>query len=477
MKQALGLKLSQGLSLTPALQQAIKLLQMSTLDLQQEIQEALDSNLMLQREDEIGEAPVETGPTENPNDSPDTAEASDERGPEDSAAEFEWDELYTQNSGDVEAATALYEFRQANIHTATDLKEHLQEQASLEDFAPAELLAVEHLIDALDSRGFLPDWAELGDQVATSCGLPLATVEALRRRLQQWDPTGVGAVDLRECLLLQLALEPDSATRRLAQQLVADHLAALGDGQATRLAAKLGCEVAELEAAAQLIRGLNPDPGAAFVAHEDQYVAPDAYVRKVEGHWIASINPDIAPKLRINAEYQALVQRAGNTPDQQLLRQHLQEARYFLHSLKSRNETLLRVAQEIVDRQRGFLEYGPEAMRPLVLRDIAGRLGIHESTVSRATAHKYLHTPRGLFELKYFFSSAVSTAQGGSCSATAIQAMIRRLIADESSAKPLSDSQLTKNLQEQGINVARRTVAKYREGMDIAPSHERKRMA
>ena len=200
-------------------------------------------------------------------------------------------------------------------------------------------------------------------------------------------------------------------------------------------------------------------------------------MRKIEGRWQASINPDIAPKLRINGTYQDLVKRADNSPDQKLLKQHLQEARYFLHSLKSRNETLLKVAQEIVDRQRGFLEYGPEAMRPLVLRDIAGQLGIHESTVSRATAHKYMHTPRGLYELKYFFSSAVSTAEGGSCSATAIQAMIRRLVNEENPAKPLSDNRLTQILKDEGIQVARRTVAKYREGMNIPPSHERKRMA
>ena len=473
MKQALGLKLSQGLSLTPALQQAIKLLQMSTLDLQQEIQQALDSNLMLEREEEIREMPVENGKEEA------AAEGSAEDAlPEEPSADFEWDDVYTsQSSGDPEAAQALYEFRQANLHSTADLKEHLQDQAALEDFSEAEALAVEHLIDALDARGFLTEWEALAPRIADSCQLAVADIEALRRRLQAWEPTGVGATDLRECLLLQLATEPASGIRHLAEQIVSDHLDMLAQANDQRLASRLDCSEDELAAAASLIRGLNPDPGAAFIRHEDQYVAPDVYVRKYEGQWLASINPEVAPKLRINADYQNLVERANNSPDQQLLRQHLQEARYFLHSLKSRNETLLRVAQEIVDRQRGFLEYGPEAMRPLVLRDIAGRLGIHESTVSRATAHKYMHTPRGLYELKYFFSSAVSTTQGGSCSATAIQAMIRRLINEEDAGKPLSDSRLTKILQEQGINVARRTVAKYREGMDIPPSHERKRMA
>lgn len=476
MKQNLGLKLSQGLSLTPALQQAIKLLQMSTLDLQQEIQEALDSNMMLEREE--GEA----GPDFEP-ERPESATAAEEHGPseatdnipEDPPLDYEWSDVF--GSGDRENDQALYDFRQANIHTALDLREHLREQAALEHFESGQHLAMEYLIDALDERGFLPDWPDLAPQIASDCNLPLEEVDALRRHLHDWDPSGVGAQDLRECLLIQLAQLPAEPACDLAQALIRDHLETLAQLPKPKLRQKLACDETELDQALGLIRQLNPDPGAAFSPHEQHYVAPDVYVRKQEGRWTASINPGITPKLRINDSYQELVRRADNSPDQLLLKQHLQEARYFLHSLKSRNETLLRVAQEIVDRQRAFLEYGPEAMRPLVLRDIAGQLGIHESTVSRATAHKYMHTPRGLFELKYFFSSAVSTAEGGSCSATAIQAMIRRLVNEESPLKPLSDSRLTQLLIDEGIQVARRTVAKYREGMSIPPSHERKRMA
>lgn len=476
MKHTLGLKLSQGLSLTPALQQAIRLLQMSTLDLQTEIQDALDSNLMLER-DEADAEPVEadsgdaTGEAEHASSTDTPSDAI----PDEPLLDFEWGDVY--GSGDIEAEQSLYEYRQANIHSETDLKTHLQDQAVLEDFSRDQMLAVEHLIDALDERGFLPDWPALREQLAASLKLPASELEALRRRLQQWDPSGVGASDLRECLLLQIDALPPDEISVLARELVANHLAVLAESGPQRVARLLGCDAATLEQCLGLIRGLSSDPGAAFRPHEQEYIAPDVYVRKVEGRWLASINPGVTPRLRINHSYQELVRRADNSPDQQLLKQHLQEARYFLHSLKSRNETLLKVAQEIVDRQRAFLEHGPEAMRPLVLRDIAGALGIHESTVSRATAHKYMHTPRGLFELKYFFSSAVSTAEGGSCSATAIQAMIRRLVNEESPNKPLSDSRLTQILEKEGIQVARRTVAKYREGMNIPPSHERKRLA
>ncbi len=468
MKTTLGLKLSQGLSLTPALQQAIKLLQMSTLDLQTEIQEALESNLMLERDEP--EAP-EPESSEKDDGAADAADSI----PDEPPLDYDWSDVYS--GGDVESEQALYDYRQANLHVATDLKTHLQDQAALENFSADEMLVIEHLIDALDPRGFLCDWPELREHLIDHSPFDEAGIDALRQRLQQWDPAGVGAADLAECLLIQLASLPDEPIRDLAQALISQHLEALASEPPARLARRLDCEEQDVLDALTLIRSLDPDPGAPFSSHEDQYVAPDVYVQKVEGRWQCNINPGIAPKLRINTQYQDLVRRADNSPDQQMLKQHLQEARYFLHSLKSRNETLLKVAQEIVDRQRGFLEYGPEAMRPMVLRDIANTLGIHESTVSRATAHKYMHTPRGLFELKYFFSSAVSTAEGGSCSATAIQAMIRRLVNEESPSKPLSDSRLAQILKDEGIQVARRTVAKYREGLNIPPSHERKRMA
>ncbi len=482
MKQSLGLKISQGLSLTPALQQAIKLLQMSTLDLQQEIQEALDTNLMLEREDSGPEVAAETSEDKPAATEENRAQEPDELIPDQPVNDFEWEDVYTSgNQRDQQAEQALYDYRQANLHSGPDLKTHLQDQLALLDLSDQEATALDYMVDALDARGFLPGEADWLEQLASRCGLSQAQLDGLLQALRQCDPVGVGACSLQECLLLQLDALPPSPRRALARALVRDHLSALGQPQAFRRIRDLlpgaRCSEDAFEQALSLIRSLSLDPGAPFSPHEEHYVAPDVYVRKLEGQWLASINPDVAPKLRINAPYQDLIKRADNSPDQQLLKQHLQEARYFLHSLKSRNETLLKVAQEIVDQQRGFLEYGPEAMKPLVLRDIAGKLGIHESTVSRTTAHKYMHTPRGLYELKYFFSSAVSTAEGGSCSATAIQAMIRRLVNEENPAKPLSDSRLTQILKDEGIQVARRTVAKYREGLNIPPSHERKRMA
>jgi RNA polymerase sigma-54 factor len=293
--------------------------------------------------------------------------------------------------------------------------------------------------------------------------------------VQDFDPPGVAARDLAECLRLQLQQVPaEAAEREPALKIVNEHMALLARHDEAGLQQALGLDVESLHPVLALIQSLQPHPGRPYQAHESNYVAPDVFVAKHEGKWRVSLNPDIAPKVRLNAQYLSLVRRADSSKDQQTLKQHLQEARYFLSSLESRNDTLLRVAQSIVEEQRAFLDYGEEAMRPLVLRDIADRLGIHESTVSRATANKYMLTPRGLYELKYFFSSHVQTVQGGTCSATAIQAMIKRLVLQEPPDQPLSDSSLADLLLKDGIQVARRTVAKYREALGIPPSHERR---
>lgn len=498
MKNALSLKMGHSLSMTPALQQAIKLLQMASIDLQAEIQDALDSNLMLEPDDGDagGGADEREATADNREDHPDggfddsraSREAADdrERGAADERdpladsipgeidEDFSWNDVYSGGGQDSEAQQALQDYRQASMTAATDLHGHVLEQLQLAGLTPSEQQAAAFLLDALDERGYVPDYPALVEDITRSAGVAPATVDRALSALQQCEPPGVGARDLGECLQLQLRLQPADATRDLALHLVSVHLAALARTPVPLLARQLGVETDAIEAALARIRRLQPQPGTAFSDHESQYVSPDLFVRKRGDAWEVHLNPEIAPRIRINRDYQSYVRRGDASAEQQTLKQHLAEARHFLHALRSRNDTLLRVGQQIVDLQRGFLEYGPEAMKPLVLRDIAERVGLHESTVSRATASKYMHTPRGLYELKFFFSSAVNQAEGGTCSATAIQAMIKRFVGGESPAKPLSDARLAQMLQDEGVTVARRTIAKYRETLNIPPTHERR---
>ncbi|MFI4981148.1 MAG: RNA polymerase factor sigma-54, partial [Nevskiales bacterium] len=300
-------------------------------------------------------------------------------------------------------------------------------------------------------------------------------IEKVLRLVQDFDPPGVGARDLAECLRLQLQQYPPKTPGLAeAQRVLEAPMALLARRDEVQLARATGLDLEAIRPAMVLIQSLQPHPGRPYQSHENEYVAPDVFVAKHQGRWRVALNPEHTPRLRINSYYQGMIKRADTSRDQLTLKQHLQEARYFINSLEARNETLLKVAQCIIEEQRAFLEYGEEAMRPLVLRDVAERLGVHESTVSRATANKYMLTPRGLYELKFFFSSHVQTTEGGTCSATAIQAMIKRLIAQEDAAKPLSDSTLAELLLKEGIQVARRTVAKYREALRIPPSHERR---
>jgi RNA polymerase sigma-54 factor len=278
-------------------------------------------------------------------------------------------------------------------------------------------------------------------------------------------------------MLLQLAhLDSDTPGLEEAKRLVSEHLHSLAAHDYTRIKRAMKISDEMLSMAVTLVQSLNPRPGAQLASPGTQYVVPDVFVRKVSGVWRVELNPDIAPRLSINSMYSGMVRRADKSADNNFLRTHLQEARWFIKSLQSRNETLLKVATSIVKRQRAFLDYGDEAMKPMVLRDIAEQLDMHESTISRVTTQKFMHTPKGIFEFKYFFSSHVGTADGGECSATAIRAMLRKLIAEENSQKPLSDNKIAAILGEKGINVARRTVAKYREAMAIPPSNERKRL-
>lgn len=490
MKQTLSLRAGLALTMTPALQQAIRLLQLSSLDLQLEIRQALESNVMLEAAgddaeeaelepaDELAEAAADG---EHENAAENSAERAVEIGengviPEEMPVDADWSDIYdggpsvgTRGEGDDG------DFLQQSVHVDGGLREHLNWQAGIAPFDAEQAEIAAYLIDAVNDDGYLEDWEGLCARICERLKVDRSRVEAVLAKVQDFDPPGVAARDLAECLRLQLLqFPPDTPLRAEALRLLQAPMALIARRDPLQLAKATGLDPQRVPEALALIGRLQPHPGRPFQPHENDYLAPDVFVTKHEGRWRVALNPEHTPRLRINPYYHGMIRRADTSRDQLTLKQHLAEARYFINSLEARNQTLLKVAQCIVEEQRAFLEYGPEAMRPLVLRDIAERLGIHESTVSRATANKYMLTPRGLFELKYFFSSHVQTAQGGTCSATAIQAMIKRLIAQEDAARPLSDATLAELLQQQGIQVARRTVAKYREALRIPPSHERK---
>lgn len=494
MKQSLQLKLGQQLTMTPQLQQAIKLLQLSTLDLQQEIQEALESNPMLEigedadevpaTDEGVGNPPLDAEADANqPSPETDTSQLDDwsDKIPDDLPVDSQWDDVYessTVSTAPMSEPGGDYDFDSRN--TSTDsLQEHLLWQLNLTRFSDIDRLIALAIVDATDEQGRLTISTEdIWQSFEEDMEVEFDEVVAVLHRLQQFDPPGVCCHDLQECLAVQLnQLASDTPFLAEAKQVVNKYLALLGNRDYTQLMRRCRLKEPELKKVLELIQTLNPDPGALIATSETEYVVPDVYVSKKNNRWLVELNPDIAPKLRINAGYAGLVKRADNSADNVFLKDNLQEARWFLKSLQSRNETLMKVATKIVEHQRGFLDYGEEAMKPLVLHDIAEAVEMHESTISRVTTQKYMHTPRGIFELKYFFSSHVSTAEGGECSSTAIRALIKKLVAAESPIKPLSDSKITNLLDEQGIKVARRTIAKYRESLLIPPSNERKRLA
>jgi RNA polymerase sigma-54 factor len=497
MKQSLQLKISQQLTMTPQLQQAIRLLQLSTLDLQQEIQEALDSNPMLELAEESDQPPqsdeITPSNEEAYHDSSDSSKDSNEpqadsdwsdQIPTELSTDSSWDDTFQSASPPVSAPpredNADYESADRSTES---LSEHLYWQLNLTPMSDLDRLIAMSIIDGIALDGYL---SVSLDEIITSINqslpkdMPLLELDeamAVLRRIQQFDPVGIGARNLQECLELQLQQLPqDAPWVKEARFIVSEHLQLLGNHDYKQLIRRTKLNETELQAVIQLIQALNPRPGNQVDLSEPEYVIPDIIVKKVNGIWQTTLNPDTAPKLRINDSYAGLIKRADNSDDNTYLRNNLQEARWFLKSLLSRNDTLLKVAKTIVDHQQGFLEYGEEAMKPLVLHQVAELIEMHESTVSRVTTQKYMHTPRGLFELKYFFSSHVSTASGGECSSTAIRAIIKKLVTAENKAKPLSDSKITTLLEEQGIKVARRTIAKYREALSIPPSNERKRL-
>ncbi|NID17038.1 RNA polymerase factor sigma-54 [Luteibacter yeojuensis] len=493
MKPGLQFRLHQQLTLTPQLQQAIRLLQLSQLELEAELRQIAESNPLLEfAEDaeseaendvteengyEAAEFPSRDEPPAKASreDEESTAAPSEELTPEWEDDRFQGDP--SEYTGTSSRANGVDEdgFEPQNA-APENLQQHLEWQLNLSQFSPREHAIATAIIHALDEDGYLRDGVE-----AVLAALPAELqanaeeVEGVRKRVQRFDPTGIASLDLRDCLFCQLSqFSIDTPHRELAIRIVNEDLELLARNDIAKIARRLKAPEEQVATAAALIRSLDPRPGAALDATPVEYVAPDVYARRENGRWQVSLNPDAQPRLGLNQHYCNLIARARGD-DATWMKGQLQEARWLLKSLQSRAETLQKVADVIVRRQSAFLDYGPEAMHPLVLREVAEEVGMHESTISRVTTRKYMHTPRGTFELKHFFSSGVATEDGGSASATAIQAMLRKLITAEDARRPLSDQALAEELHRRGIQVARRTVAKYREAMRIPSSSERVR--
>ena len=481
MKQSLQLRMGQQLSMTPQLQQAIKLLQLSTLDLQQEIQQALDSNIMLEAVEDEGFSLNEHKAVENKVDTTDQigSEGSQTDIPDELPTDTSWEDVFDSmqmNSTPVPADRPDFEVQRSK---SASLQDHLLWQMEMLPFTERDRAIVTTLIDSVDSHGYLSTSCDDIYQGLTEQLENLDKEEflAVLHRVQRFDPPGVAAEDLSDCLRLQLLQLPESTPFRAeAIVMVERFLELLAAQERVKLMRRLGVSEYKLSEIIALIRSLDPKPGSAIEETDSEYVIPDLFVAKVKGKWQVELNPDIAPKLRVNPFYSGMIKRADNSKDNTSMKEHLQEARWFIKSLHSRNDTLLRVGRCIIEKQTEFLEHGPIAMKPMVLRDIAEELELHESTISRVTTQKYMHLPNGVIEFKYFFSSHVSTDAGGECSATAIRAFIKELISNENPAKPLSDSKITQLLTEKGIKVARRTIAKYREAISIPSSSQRKRL-
>ena len=482
MKPTLQLRLGQQLAMTPQLQQAIRLLQLSTLELQQEIQQAIDANPLLEQEDESDIATPDGSDDEDftPPDSSEEMAQAQENMPEELPMDTTWDEVYSAAGSTT--SSGLMNSDDESVYqgeTTETLQDYLLWQMRLTPFSEQDAAIALAIIDSIDESGYLSDSLnDIQQAVSTEDELiEMDEIEAVLKRIQHFDPIGVAARSVQECLLIQLShFSAGTPWLAEARQVIKDHMDLLGARDYRNLARKLQLKEAELKDVLQLIQTLEPRPGSRVMPSESTYVIPDVAVLKKNGRWVVELNPDAMPKIRINETYASMARHARNSSDSQFIRSHLQEAKWFIKSLESRNETLLKVANCIVKQQQDFFEYGEEAMKPMVLNDVAEEVEMHESTISRVTTQKYMHTPRGIFELKYFFSSHVNTDSGGECSSTAIRALIKKLVAAENPAKPLSDSKIADLLTEQGIMVARRTIAKYRESLSIPPSSQRKRL-
>lgn len=463
VKPALQIKLGQQLTMTPQLQQAIRLLQLSNLDLQAEIQTALENNPLIEAQDENNDASLEEVKA-------DESEQGDQLNKEPDRLPWEDKSTYP-----VKGHREDFEPQRA---AQTTLRDHLIWQMQLTPFSETDQQIATAIIDGINDDGFLE--TQLDDiihMVVSDDPIEMDEVVAVLHRIQQFDPLGTGARDLRECLLIQLESLPDDIPwLSQAKCCVDKHLDLLAKRDYLQLRRKLKVQEHELPHVIRCIQSLNPRPGSEIGSKAPDYVIPDAYVFKHQGQWLVELNPENTPQLNINNYYAQMIKRADTSSDNQYLKDQLQEARWFLKSLQNRHDTLLKVIHAILEHQIDFFEHGEQRMKPMILHDIATQINMHESTVSRVTTNKYIHTTRGTFELKYFFSSHVQNQDGEECSATAIRALIKKAIAEENKTKPLSDNKIAKMLQDSGINVARRTVAKYREGLKIPPSNERKRL-
>jgi len=474
MKPSLQLRIGQQLTMTPQLQQAIRMLQLPALELQAQIREALESNVMLETDEEAEDnLSLDDLAESRGNDSTDPAETVadeptveiGEDWPEPTAVESNapW------SGGDDDRMLDLAD------ESGQTLTDHLLWQLELAHLDPRTLMIGRAIVDAINDDGYLTeDPAEIAATLRPEIEAEAAEIEAVIDAVQQLDPAGVGARSVSECVTLQLAqLDPSTPALELAFELARNHLDLIAGQQYAALRRQLHCSVEDLDTALTLVRGCHPRPGSAMQQTRIEYVVPDVYVRRTPGGWLVELNPSALPRIVLNKTYAGMVTRSE---DHAVLRNQLQEARWLLRSLEIRNDTLLKVARTIVQRQAAFLEQGDEAMEPMVLKDVADAIEMHESTVSRVTTGKYMHTPRGVLEFRFFFSSRVSGDGGAEVSSTAIRARIRKLVAAEDSADPLSDSKIAEVLLQDGIQVARRTVAKYREAMGIASSSERRRM-
>lgn len=471
LKPALQLKLGQQLTMTPQLQQAIRLLQLPVLELQAQVQQALESNVMLEAEED---EQIDLASLEQPTPQGEDDDGAPEPAEDEVVVEMEdpWAESSTP-SGDGRGPDDDDRPLEFTDDRSRDLHQHLLWQLETSPLDPRQVWIGEALIDALNDDGYLTETtADLARNLSVDLPVSEEDVAQVLACIQGFDPTGVGARTVSECLGLQLALlDPETPGRDLAMQIAAGHLHHVANHDLAAMRRELNVGEDELHCALALVRGCNPRPGSAFEAAQPEYIVPDVFVKRTGQGWSVEINPASVPRLKVNQGYAGLVARSA---DYAALRAQLQEARWLIRSLEIRNETLLKVARTIVQRQAAFLERGEEAMQPMILRDVAEAVAMHESTISRVTTGKYMHTPRGIYEFRYFFSSHVAGADGEDISSIAIRARLRKLIAEEDPAKPLSDAQLAAVLSGEGIRVARRTVAKYREAMGLASSSERR---